>query len=82
MDNPTITQESSPTGASPAGYRVVVPNNLENSGLDTAVFATHEEAESALECLRGVYSDHKVARCEVVRADKEPNTTFAQWSRC
>ena len=61
------------------GYRVSLPNSVEGTGLDQAVFATPAECEHAIEVLssaRGVAPE----KCGVIRVPESPTTTFVDWN--
>ena len=55
-------------------YQVIT--TAQNTGLDSAVFATKEEAEQAMVTAKQVVEGEFM----VVHADKEATTTFEQWN--
>ena len=61
------------------GYRVSLPQSVEGTGLDQAVFATAKECEQAVQVLS---SARRVVpeKCDVIRVSNSPNTTFTAWN--
>jgi len=54
-----------------------IATEAENTGLDSAIFATQAEAYEAIIVCKQTFNDH---RFEVVASDEPPNTTFSEWN--
>lgn len=64
------------------GFVVRTPDSVENTGLDSAVFATSEEADRAMRVLfdNRVLTYKQMAACCVAEVQLPPNTTFNAWN--
>jgi len=64
------------------GYQVRTPNTVEDTGLDSAVFATRAEAEHALAVLASSrdLAPATLELCGVVSVVGAPTTTFRAWN--
>jgi hypothetical protein len=63
-------------------YQVRTPNTVENTGLDSAIFASRDEAEQALAVLASArdIAASDLGRCSVVTTTEPANTSFAAWN--
>jgi hypothetical protein len=55
-------------------YAVVT--TAQNTGLDSAIFATREEAEQAIEVSKQIFGK---SRFDIVKTNEPVNTTFEEW---
>lgn len=63
-------------GLAECSYEVVT--DAENTGLDGEVFATREEADSAVGASVAIFDQSKF---EIIKTKKQATTTFAEWNR-